>query len=65
MSVLSVLKCFKFDVKFLVPIIIVVGLLIKNVSSNLPVADGDTSKNVEKLPFCDENLITEREVSKR
>lgn len=61
---LSVLKCLKFDPKFLVPIIIVVGFLFKNVSSNSPVTD-DTTTNIEKLPFCDENLINERDVSKR
>ena len=66
MSVLSVFKCLRFEVKYLIPIVFVIGLLFKNVSSNSPAADGDTdSSKLQKLPFCDENLIAERDVSKR
>lgn len=64
MSVLSILKCLKVDAKFLLPLLIVVGILFKNVNSNSPV-DADSDESVGKLPFCDENLISERDVSKR
>lgn len=65
MSVLSILKCFKVDAKLLIPIILIVGLLFKNVSSSNSPVDADADVIREKLPFCDEKLINERDVSKR
>lgn len=64
MSVLSIFKCLKNDAKFIVPLLIIVGFLFKNVNSNSPV-DADSDASVGKLPFCDEKLINERVVSKR
>lgn len=65
MSVLSVFKSLKVEAKYLIPIILFVGFFLRNVSSNTPIADADADSKVEKLPFCDENLIAERDVSKR
>lgn len=67
MSVLSIFKCLKVDAKLLIPIIFFVGLLFKNVSSAIsPVSDDEDIDVVrEKLPFCDEKLIFDRDVSKR
>lgn len=68
MSVLSILNRFKFEAKFLVPFIFAVGLLLKTVnSSSSPVSsdNSDNEVNVEKLPFCDEQLLNDRGNSKR
>lgn len=64
MSVLSILNRFKFDAKYLVPLVFVVGIFLKSV--NTTASDRDENDiNVEKLPFCDENLINDRGNSKR
>lgn len=67
MSVLSILNRLKVDAKFLIPIVFVFGLLLRSVNSVSPATSSrdDTKVNVEKLPFCDENLINDRHQSKR
>lgn len=67
MSVLSILNRVKVEVKFLIPIIFVIGLFCKVVSSNSPAPSGDedVNINVEKISFCDENLVNDRHHSKR
>lgn len=61
--VLSILSRLK-SVKFLLPII-VIGFLLKSVNSSPHESDSDAEVTVEKLPFCDENLINDRQHSKR
>ena len=57
MGVLSVFNRFSFQPKFLVPFIFAVGLLLKTVTTLSPVSsDVNDEINVEKLPFCDEQL---------
>lgn len=65
MSVLSILN--RVETKYLIPIIFVIGLLFKCSTSNSPVSQSrnEADINVEKLPFCDENLIKNRQHSKR
>lgn len=67
MSDLSILNCFKINIKLIFQIIVIAGILFKNVrSSDLPVFDESDAGGIrEKLPFCDGNLIKERDISKR
>ena len=65
MSVLSILNRLKVDAKFVVPLLFVIGILAKNVFCNSPATSREDEK-LEKLPFCDEDLINDRaSVSKR
>lgn len=66
MSVLSILSRLKVDAKYFIPIIVVVfGLWLRSVDSLSSPTQSRDDGNVEKLPFCDENLINDRAVSKR
>jgi hypothetical protein len=66
MGVLSILNRLKFDAKLWVPLIFV-GFIIRSVNSTSPVAseNGDVDINVEKLSYCDEQLLNDRGNSKR
>lgn len=65
MSVLSIIN--RVEAKYLVPIIFTIGLLFKCISCNSPATQSREEADVivEKLPFCDENLINDRLQSKR
>lgn len=67
MSVLSVLKGLKFDGRVLIPILIAVALLLRTASSTSPTTNDrdDADSKVEELSYCDENLINDRDASKR
>lgn len=65
MTVLSIYKCLKLQAKYIIPILIIVSIVIKNVSSNSPAQDDGGGVSVEKLPYCNEDLINDRDVSKR
>lgn len=62
MSVLSILKSFKFEAKVLIPFLLCTGILFKTVHS---INDREKDVNVEKLPYCDEQLINDRGNSKK
>lgn len=65
MSVLSMLN--KIDGRVLIPILVAFALLLRNVSSTLPVSSDveDSEVKTEELPFCDEKLINDRDANKR
>lgn len=60
MTVVCLLKCFKANAGILIPLIICSLGLIKCVCTTSVAAE-----EVEKLPFCDENLATERAATNR
>ena len=62
MGVLSILKSLSYEKNFLISIVFV-GILFKSVYSTLPTSDDPVS--VEKLSFCNENVINDRAGSKR
>ncbi|CRK97783.1 CLUMA_CG011162, isoform A [Clunio marinus] len=66
MSILSVLKLVKINAKYLLPFFLIVGIVIKSVSSNLYDSQVKNSQinNVGNLPYCDENIIKDRTASK-
>lgn len=65
MGILSVLKCLKFERKFLMPIV-VIGLFLKHVIANSPIDSArEGQRTVEGLSFCDDTLIKDRDVSQR
>lgn len=65
MGILSVLRSFKFERKFLLPIVII-GLFLKHVNANSPTDSAPAGpQSVEELSFCDDTLIKDRDVSQR
>lgn len=65
MGILSVLRCLKFERKFLVPLV-VIGLFLKHALANSPIDSAHgTQQNVEGLSFCDDTLVKDRDVSQR
>lgn len=67
MNVFSILNILKVDAKYLVSIIFVLGLIYKSGCSDPPATkvEDDADINVKDLPYCDENLINDRAVTKR
>jgi hypothetical protein len=64
MTALCFLKCFKANAGIVIPLIIVSIGLFKCVYS-ISVASQTEDAKIEKLPFCDENLATERAATNR
>lgn len=63
MSVLSILNRLKIEANVLVPLLFAFGLLLKTAYTTSDHNENDIT--VEKLPFCDEQLIHDRGNSKR
>lgn len=66
MSVLSILKNVKIELKFLIPIAILIALVVDNARcGGHQQDDGDENFEFGKLPHCDENLLRDRANSQR
>lgn len=68
MSVLSILKNVKIELKFLIPIAILIALVVDNAhcgGHQQDFDDGDENFEYGKLPHCDENLLRDRANSQR
>lgn len=69
MSVLSILKNVKFDLKLLIPIAILIAFVVDNAhcgghQQDLEAAE-ESGGGFEKLPYCDESLMRKRIKSQR
>lgn len=68
MSVLSILKNVKIELKLLIPIAILIAFVVDNARCGGHQQDldaGDDNFEYKNLPHCDENLLQDRGASQR